>query len=169
MLLTIGGISERQSALLGVSSKAPRCGLAQLRAWPPGLSQTFVGVMTMSKQLNWVAAAALVVLHGVALAQEFPQGGENMSNGDIRKYVEDKVHDVKLADGSSWRLEYKSNGYFFINTSRGFNGDGQWQVEDGKLCGQLRGRDRTCNEVRLLKGVMHYKRDNGEIVQFVPR
>lgn len=125
--------------------------------------------MTMSKQLNWAAAAALVALHGAALAQEFPQGGESMSNADIRKYVEDKVHDVKLADGTSWRLEYKSNGYFFINTSRGFNGDGQWQVEDGKLCGQLRGRERTCNEVRLLKGVMHYKRDNGEIVQFVPR
>jgi hypothetical protein len=33
---------------------------------------------------------------------------------------------VKLADGTNWRLEYKLSGYFFfINTSRGFNGDGR--------------------------------------------
>ena len=123
----------------------------------------------MSQQLNCVVAAVLVVLQTTALAQEFPQDSLEASNVEIRKYLEDRVHDVKLADGTTWRLEYKSNGYFYVNTSRGFNGDGQWQVEDGKLCGQLRGRDRTCNEVRLLKGVLLYKRDSGEIIQIVPR
>ncbi|TDM09421.1 MAG: hypothetical protein C4K60_09140 [Ideonella sp. MAG2] len=123
----------------------------------------------MSQQMNWLAAAALVALHGAALAQEFPQGAQAMSAADIRKYIEDKVQDVKLADGTSWRLEYKANGYFFINTSRGFNGSGEWQAEEGKLCGQLRGRERTCNDVRMVNGVMHYKRDSGEIVQFVPK
>ena len=77
-----------------------------------------------------------------------------------------KVFDVSLADGSSWRLEYKSNGYFFVNTSTGFNGSGQWQAEDGRLCGQLRGGDRSCNEVRFSQDRMHLKRNSGEVIQY---
>jgi hypothetical protein len=112
---------------------------------------------------------ALPMVLSIAVAQDFPQGSSAPTNEEIKKYLENRVLDAKIADGTSWRLEYKSSGYFFINTSRGFNSDGKWQVEDGKLCGQLKGRDRTCNEVRMHAGLLLYKRDNGEVVQFTPQ
>ena len=31
---------------------------------------------------------------------------------------------VKLTGGASWRLEYTAGGYYFVNTSGGFNGKG---------------------------------------------
>lgn len=81
-------------------------------------------------------------------------------------YLDDKVFNIKLADGNSWRLEYRANGYFYVNTSTGFNGSGQWQAEDGRLCGQLKGRDRGCNDVRFDQGLLHLKRDSGEIIRY---
>lgn len=111
----------------------------------------------------------VVLAQAASVAQGFPADSTVPSNEEIRKYVESGVLSAAMADGTSWRLEYKPNGHFFINTSRGFNSDGQWQVEDGKLCGALKGRERTCNAVRMHQGVLHYKRDNGEIVQFKPR
>ena len=110
-----------------------------------------------------------LLISSAALAQDFPEGSAQPNNDEIRKYLEDKVLDSKTADGTTWRLEYKSNGYFFINTSRRFNSDGKWQIEDGKLCGQLKGRDRACNEVRMHNGILLYKRDSGEIISIVQR
>ena len=104
-----------------------------------------------------------------AIAQGFPEGATELSATDIKKKVGDRVHDVSLADGVTWRLEYKSNGYFFVNTSRGFNGSGTWSAEDGKLCGHLKGGDPSCNEVRLHQDVLHLKRGSGEIIRLVPR
>ena len=119
---------------------------------------------------NTKSVGVLLVLAAAAsVAQGFPADATAPSDEEIKKYVESGVLTAAIADGTTWRLEYKPNGYFFINTSRGFNSDGQWQAEGGKLCGALKGRDRTCNEVRMHQGVLHYKRDNGEIVQFKPR
>jgi hypothetical protein len=56
-----------------------------------------------------------------------------------KKKLSDKKFDVKLADGTSWKLEYKSNGYYSVNTSTGFSNAGTWQAADGQLCLQPRG------------------------------
>jgi hypothetical protein len=123
----------------------------------------------MKNPRMYFLVALSILTQDVALAQEFPEGSSVPNGEEIKKYLEDRVHDTKIADGTTWRLEYKSSGYFFVNTSRGFNGDGKWQVEDGKLCGQLKGRDRSCSEVRMHKGVLLLKRDNGEVIQINPR
>ena len=111
---------------------------------------------------------ACISLSG-AFAQEFPEGATAVADNDLKKRISDTVFDVKLADGVTWRLEYKSNGFFFVDTSRGFRGDGKWSIDNGKLCGQLRGRDHSCNELRLVRDILHMKRDSGEIVQLIPR
>lgn len=104
-----------------------------------------------------------------SVAQAFPDGASELSDIELMQRLSDRVFDVKLADGVSWRLEYKSNGYFFIDTSNNFRGDGKWAAENGKLCGQLRGRDRTCSDVRLHQDILHVKRISGEIMRLVPR
>ena len=102
-------------------------------------------------------------------AQGFPDGASTPNAEELKKRLGGNVFSVKLADGTSWRLEFKSNGYFFVDTSTGFRGDGQWTADEGKLCSQLRGRDRTCNDARIHKDVLHLKRDSGEFIQYVPR
>lgn len=123
----------------------------------------------MSIFAKFVPGLVLALAQTTSFAQSFPDDSTTPSNEEIKRYLESSVLTAAIADGTTWRLEYKSGGYFFINTSRGFNSDGKWQVEDGKLCGELRGRNRTCNEVRMHKGFLLYRRDNGEIVQFTPK
>lgn len=104
-----------------------------------------------------------------AAAQDFPAGATTPLAADVERHLSGKTFTVAIADGSTWRLEYRANGYFFINTSRGFNNSGQWQAEDGRLCSRPRSSARSCNEVRLVDSVLQLKRDNGEIVQFVEK
>lgn len=112
------------------------------------------------------AVLSLTALAAQAQAPQFPEGATSPGAADIKAYLEDKVFDVAIADGTRWRLEYKSNGYFFVDTSTGFRNSGTWQTEDGRLCGQLKGRDRSCNDVRLHQDLLHLKRDSGEIIRF---
>ena len=115
-----------------------------------------------------VAILGLCAL-GVANAQGFPDGASTPSAEALKKRLGGNVFTVKLADGTSWRLEFKSNGYFFVDTSTGFRGSGEWTTEDGRLCSQLRGRDRSCNEARVHQDTLHFKRDSGEFIQYTPR
>ncbi|WP_088278407.1 hypothetical protein [Ideonella sp. A 288] len=109
---------------------------------------------------------AFGALAAQAQAPQFPDGATTPTSADIKAYLDGKVFDVAIADGTRWRLEYKSNGYFFVDTSTGFRNSGTWQAEDGKLCGHLKGRDRGCNDVRLHQDLLHLKRDSGEIIRF---
>jgi len=123
----------------------------------------------MQRLFTLLAGTGLAIAGATADAQTFPEGASTPDAAAVRKHIEGKVFDVALADGTSWRLEYKSNGYFFVNTSTGFNGSGQWQAEDGRLCGQLRGGDRSCNDVRFANELMHLKRNSGEVIQYRPK
>lgn len=120
----------------------------------------------MKQRYLSAVAMSLVLVSLSARSQQFPEGASVPTAAEVKKYLDDKVFGIKLADGNTWRLEYKANGHFFVNTSTGFNGSGQWQAEDGKLCGQLKGRDRGCNDVRIYQELMHLKRDSGEIIQY---
>ena len=120
----------------------------------------------INSQLLWLAFAFTPI---AAHAQQFPEGASTPNEATVKKHLGDKVFNVKLADGTSWRLEYKASGYFFVNTSTGFSNSGQWNAEDGRLCGQLKGRDRSCNDVRFHQDLLHLKRDSGEIIQLIAK
>lgn len=100
-------------------------------------------------------------------APAFPDGAAPPNAAELRERLAGKLIKVQLADGSSWRLEYKANGYFFVNTSRGFSDTGEWRTEDGKLCSKGRKINPSCNDVRVVGDALYLKRDSGEIVQFV--
>jgi hypothetical protein len=111
---------------------------------------------------------------GAALAQaslpvEFPATAKPLAAAALKDAIAGKIFKVDLADGTHWRLEYKANGYFFVNTSPGFNGTGDWRADDERLCARLRGREMSCNEVRDVGGVLHLKRDSGEVIALKPR
>jgi len=120
----------------------------------------------MNKLLVCSASAlcAGAALAQVALPIEFPAGSRPMPAAALKDAIAGRTFNVDLADGSHWRLEYKANGYFFVNTSGGFNGTGDWRAEDERLCTRLRGREPSCNEVHDAGGVLHLKRNSGEVI-----
>ena len=121
----------------------------------------------MKKLLIAAAVCCSPAFAQTSAAQAFPDGAAVPNAGELRERLAGKLIHVKLANGGSWRLEYKANGYFYINTSGGFSDTGEWKVEDGKLCSKGRKIADNCNEVRLVGDALYLKRDNGEIVQFV--
>jgi hypothetical protein len=108
-----------------------------------------------------------------ALAQvvpkEFPAEGAIAPAAALKDRFAGKIYLATLADGTRWRIDYKANGYFFVNTSTGFNGAGDWHTDEGKLCSRLRGNPPGCNDVRLLGDVMYLKRDSGEVIAMTPQ
>lgn len=105
-----------------------------------------------------------------ALAQspiptEFPADAVPASADDLRGRISGKTYKVKLADGNTWRLEYKANGFAFINTSRGFHDTGKWRVEDTKLCSDWQKAPGGCSETRVKGEAIYVKRSsNGEVI-----
>jgi hypothetical protein len=103
------------------------------------------------------------------LPLEFPAEAKPVAAATLKESIAGRTFNVALADGSRWRLEYKTNGYFFVNTSGGFNGTGDWRADDERLCSRLRGGQMSCNEVRALGGLLSLKRDSGEVIALKPQ
>ena len=114
---------------------------------------------------SWVLLACSGASAQNAAAQQFPSEATPITAKDLGERIADKVFAVRLADGTGWRLQYKANGYFFVNTTTGFNGSGKWTAEDGKLCSELKGNKPSCNEVRQTVDAIYLKRDSGEIIR----
>jgi hypothetical protein len=109
-----------------------------------------------------VAASASLNLH----AQTFGEGMTTPSAQELKTLLAGNNFTVDRPDGNHWRLAFKSNGYFFVNTNSGYADSGEWKVEDGKLCAQPKNGTPGCNEARLDKGVLTMKRPNGEIITY---
>ncbi len=124
--------------------------------------------------MNSIKTGSLVAATFACLsfsAHAFPDGASTPKKEEIRQRLVDKVFGVTLANKTTWRLEFKSGGHYFVNTSSGFNGVGDWSTEDGKICTQLRGRDASpsCSDIRVFEELVYNKRSDGEIIKYVPR
>ena len=115
---------------------------------------------------SWVAvaAAAQAVPSG-----EFPAGSAAVEAGALREHLAGKVFRAQPASGPGWRLEYKANGYVFLDTTAGFRDTGRWSVEENRLCSTWERATSGCSEARLKAGVVYVRRtSNGEVVALVP-
>jgi hypothetical protein len=119
--------------------------------------------------VRFITGAAASAAATLCLAQDFPSGVTVPTTAEIRQRLTGKVFDVKLANGTSWRLEYESNGYFFIDTSTGYKDSGKWRSEDGKLCHEPSKTKASCNDFRVSASSQFLKRNSGEIIQLVAR
>lgn len=119
-----------------------------------------------------ILATTAIAVSAFAQAQpkEFPPGLATPSDEAIKQRVEDKNFRVDLADGSNWKLQYKANGYYFVNTSTGFSDSGKWWVKDARFCTEPRKGTGGCNDVRDGgDGSLWLKRLNGDIIQLRPQ
>jgi len=104
-----------------------------------------------------------------APAADFAPDAKPIAADALRERLAGKVFHVALANGTSWRLQYQSGGFFYINVSSGYSDSGKWRVEDSKLCSEPQKSKASCNDVRLVGEMIHLRRDSGEIVKFEPR
>ncbi|AVO33948.1 hypothetical protein [Ottowia oryzae] len=117
-----------------------------------------------------LAASLLLAMGGGAKAQQtesFPEGAEPLTAEALRSALAGKTFTVQSATGSSWLLDYRDNGDFFIHAGR-FNNHGTWRTEESRLC-QNSIKITNCNEMRLKDGLLHMLRSNGEVVVLKPR
>ena len=113
--------------------------------------------------------ASLLALGAIGAAQAFPDGATTPSASALAQHLNDRVFGTALADGTALRIEFKSSGYLFIDTSRGRNLKGEWRAEDGRLCAKMNGDD-ACNDARFHEGLLFIKRAiNGEVIRYQPK
>lgn len=108
-------------------------------------------------------------MHAEPAPTVFPPDAVAPTAEALEKQVSGNAFDIALADGSSWRFDYRGNGSFFVNTSRGLNASGTWKVQDDKVCTDGPKINRSCNEFRVKDDALYMKRDNGDVVRLVKR
>jgi hypothetical protein len=80
-----------------------------------------------------VAATALLHVH----VQTFGEGMTTPSAEELKTLLAGNSFTVDRPDSSHWRLEFKANGYYFINVGSNYADSGEWKTENGKLCTRL--------------------------------
>lgn len=114
----------------------------------------------------WLATAATAQ---PALPTEFPPDAAVVEDAALRDHLAGKVFRGQPASGPGWRLEYKSNGYAFLDTTAGFRDTGRWSVEQSRLCAKWERASSGCSEARMKAGIVYVKRaSTGEVVALVP-
>ena len=99
---------------------------------------------------------------------EFPADALPVSDEALTERMADKVYRARLTDGATWRLEYKKNGYVFLNTGTGFSDSGKWSTKQGQLCTEWQRVASSCLEARANKDAVYIKRATGEVVALRP-
>lgn len=104
----------------------------------------------------------------VATRMEFPSDAEELTAAALDERLRGNVFTTSLPNGISWRMNYQSSGYVFVDVSTGARDSGKWRTEDGKVCAEYRERFPSgCSEMRGgPAGTLYLKRNStGEIVQ----
>lgn len=105
-----------------------------------------------------------------ALPTEYPEGAVALTGDVIREQLAGKTYTLKPSDGSTWRLEFKADGYAFLDTSRGYRDSGKWRIDVNNWCIELQKAGLACSELRRKGDVFYYRRiSNGEIVPMTVR
>lgn len=116
----------------------------------------------------WLGSLTGALLLSAGAVQGFPESALAMASEDLRGRLADKVFDVRPASGPPWRMEFKANGYFFVNVGN-YRDDGSWNAKDSALCMKGKQMRDGCNEVRLVGADLVLRRDSGELVKLEPR
>lgn len=114
---------------------------------------------------------AALALGTFGTAQAFPEGATPPSAAALKAHLDDRVFGTSLADGTTWRVEFKSGGYLFVDTSSGRNFKGEWKAEDGRICTKMGpATEVSCSEARMHEGMLHVKRAaTGELIRYTPK
>ena len=123
----------------------------------------------MIKQLVSLAALCCGVASSQttnAVPMDYPAGAQAPNAGQLAERLGGQVFTAKLANGVTWRLDYKSSGYLFVDVSTGQRDTAKWRTEDGRVCLEFRGPFPSgCTDYRISGDTVYLKRSStGEVV-----
>ena len=115
---------------------------------------------------------AFILLPLAAAAQtlptEFPTDAQAVPPETLRQLFSGKVRKAQPASGAGFRLEYKENGFVFLDTATGFRDTGKWSVEGSHICTDFPKLQKACNEARVQGDTVFVRRNSGEILALTP-
>lgn len=120
------------------------------------------------------ALILLLAFPGFVFAQAAPAAGfaaeaRPLEAEALRLRVNGKAFSYKTAAGGTVRVEYKENGYAFVNVGSS-NDSGKWRIEESAVCVEWSRFPAGCSEFRSVGDTLQAKlRSNGEIVVLNPR
>ena len=120
---------------------------------------------TLHRALLGMSLLACGVQAQPVMPTEFPDGAVPMAPEDLSARIGGKVHRIKFFDGSAARVDYKANGYAYLDMSSGYRDSGKWRVDGTKFCVEWQKASSGCSEARLKGDTVFVKRvSNGEII-----
>lgn len=119
---------------------------------------------------KWIA---LLAWPAVAWAQnavptEFPAEALAVEDAALQQRLAGHVYRAQLADGATWRLDYRRNGYVYLNTGSGFSDTGKWSAQGGQMCIEWNRAPSGCLPTRATAGQVFIQRGNKEVVTLQP-
>ena len=114
--------------------------------------------------VSFAAVLATACASGPPPATEFPAGAKAPSAAEVTNLLRGKSF---VAGGV--RTDYAKEGNGATVYISGQSDAGTWRTEDGRVCYELKTVPSACNDMRLAGKDIYIKRDNGQVVQLVPR
>lgn len=104
-----------------------------------------------------------------AIPTDFPADATVLAADALQQRMTGKIFRARLTDGATWRLDYKVNGYVFLNTGTGYSDTGKWVAKEGQLCSEWNRSPSSCLEARATNDAVYIKRvPSGEVVALRP-
>ena len=95
----------------------------------------------------------------------WPASASALSADDLRRRVSGKVFGLPLEKGMSARMDFRDNGYVYINVyPSGASDSGRWRIDGNKVCSEMRRFPSGCNEWRAVGDKLMLRRTNGQLV-----
>jgi hypothetical protein len=121
----------------------------------------------MMKTLLALICCLPVLAFAQAAPTDFPADAQPLAPEALKAAIAGKSFAAKPAQGPTLRVEYKANGWAFVETSTGFRDTGTWRVEGSTVCAtwQRNPAGSGCGEARQ-KGEQLYVRrvTNNEVL-----
>ena len=71
---------------------------------------------------------------------------------------------TRLANGVGWRMDFRDNGFMYMDISNGARDTAKWRTEDGGVCFDFRQFPSSCGPWRIAGDRLYLKRDSGEVL-----
>jgi hypothetical protein len=131
---------------------------------------------TLSRTLTWglllgAAAAAWAQQQPTTPeAPPFPEQARPLSAEALKSRLEGKVFGTDNPNGSTSRLEFRRNGWAYMDVSTGFRDSGRWRTEtDSLVCVAWRSTGDVCSPVRQHEDQLWIRSRAGHVLRLTER
>lgn len=122
------------------------------------------------KNLAFIVPCLLICLASPSYGQQpatFPPEAKVVTGDGLKALVSGKTFRAQPSSGPAWKIQYRDNGFAYLDVANGYRDTGKWRIDGGMLCAdwQKTANPTPCNEVREISpGTLILLRGNGELL-----